>query len=70
MVVAINPLTLEELKVVLAEDFNEEDSLTIASSITKPIGIKQLLMVLEMAKSENSVITPERMIECLQTCGF
>mmetsp|Transcript_32437 Transcript_32437/g.33062 ORF Transcript_32437/g.33062 Transcript_32437/m.33062 type:complete len:789 (+) Transcript_32437:82-2448(+) len=50
-----------------------------------PIGVKQLLMVLEMARSgeeeeeerererekgEYGIVTPERFLECLHTCGF
>eukprot|EP00604_Paraphysomonas_vestita_P003164 CAMPEP_0174821090 /NCGR_PEP_ID=MMETSP1107-20130205/5376_1 /TAXON_ID=36770 /ORGANISM="Paraphysomonas vestita, Strain GFlagA" /LENGTH=659 /DNA_ID=CAMNT_0016037761 /DNA_START=370 /DNA_END=2349 /DNA_ORIENTATION=- len=66
----VQPLTTEELQLVLADEFSSEDVSTIALSITKPIGIKQLLMVLEMAKSDNATVTAERMIDCLQTCGF
>ena len=52
----------------------------IAKAVTKPIGIKQLLMVLEMARSDvdedgNSPsvpgsISPEQFLECLHTAGF
>jgi vesicle-fusing ATPase len=54
----------------------------IAKAVTKPIGIKQLLMVLEMARSDVEVdadddragppgsISPEQFLECLHTAGF
>lgn len=35
-----------------------------------PIGVKQLLMVLEMARSGEETVTPDRFLECLHTCGF
>jgi vesicle-fusing ATPase len=43
----------------------------LARSIHKPIGVKQLLLVLEMARSEElSSISPEHFMECLHTMGF
>ena len=52
----------------------------IAKAVTKPIGIKQLLMVLEMARSDVDAdddspsppgsISPEQFLECLHTAGF
>mmetsp|Transcript_3312 Transcript_3312/g.4575 ORF Transcript_3312/g.4575 Transcript_3312/m.4575 type:complete len:733 (-) Transcript_3312:177-2375(-) len=49
----------------------------ISSAISsKPIGVKQLLLVLEMARSSaadldgNDVVTPEQFLECLHTVGF
>lgn len=53
----------------------------IASAVTKPIGIKQLLMVLEMARSDTvdpeeegagpaGSISPAQFMECLNTAGF
>lgn len=43
----------------------------IAASIDKPIGIKQLLIVLEMARADGSdTITPENFLECLHNIGY
>jgi vesicle-fusing ATPase len=47
---------------------------SITTAITKPIGIKQLLMVLEMAKSESmsqgdESISPSLFLDCLSTIG-
>jgi hypothetical protein len=42
----------------------------ISKSINKPISIKQLLMVLEMAKTDDSNISVEQFQECLITVGF
>ena len=39
-----------------------------------PIGVKQLLVVLEMARAgdddANGAVTPQKFLECLHTCGF
>jgi vesicle-fusing ATPase len=49
----------------------EPDALEIAKSINEPIGIKQLLMVLEMARQgEDDRIYPEDFMECLATVGL
>lgn len=42
----------------------------ISKSCYLPIPIKQLLMVAEMARQEQTTVTPERFDECLQACGF
>lgn len=42
----------------------------IASAISKPIGIKQLLMVTEMARQEEETVSTDRFLECLHICGF
>ena len=42
----------------------------IAASISKPIGIKQLLMVTEMARQEGEALSTDRFVECLHICGF
>ena len=42
----------------------------ISKSINKPISIKQLLMVLEMAKADDANISVEQFQECLITVGF
>ena len=60
-----------------------QDIKDIAMTVTKPIGIKQLLMALEMARSDvegggddksssdnSCTITPNQFMECLCTVGF
>ena len=59
-----------------------QDIRDIAMTVTKPIGIKQLLMALEMARSDveggaddksagsSCTITPNQFMECLCTVGF
>lgn len=42
----------------------------IASVITNPIGIKQLLMVTEMARTDEETVSCERFLECLYTSGY
>ena len=42
----------------------------ISKSCYLPIPIKQLLMVAEMARQEQTTVSPERFDECLQACGF
>jgi vesicle-fusing ATPase len=51
---------------------SERDARSIAKSITKPIGIKQLLMVAEMAKqgSEGGKVDTSTFMECLHTVGY
>jgi vesicle-fusing ATPase len=51
---------------------SERDARSIAKSITKPIGIKQLLMVAEMAKqgSEGGKVDTSVFMECLHTVGY
>lgn len=47
------------------------DALEIAQSISEPIGIKQLLMVLEMARQgDDDRIYPEDFMQCLSTVGL
>lgn len=43
---------------------------SIADVITKPIGIKQLLMVSEMARTDEETVTCEQFLECLYTSGY
>ena len=43
---------------------------SIAAVITNPIGIKQLLMVTEMARSDEETVSCERFLECLHTSGY
>jgi vesicle-fusing ATPase len=42
----------------------------IASAITRPIGIKKLLMVLEMVQSSGDDLNPDSFLSCLETCGY
>jgi vesicle-fusing ATPase len=71
----------EEYKAVLNSidncSFTASEVDQLCDSITKPIGIKQLLMVLEMARSNGEddgesegKINPMAFMECLITCGF
>jgi hypothetical protein len=57
------------------EDTNNDDDdggLSLAKGEVRisPIGVKQLLMVLEMARSGDDALTPDKFLECLHTCGF
>jgi vesicle-fusing ATPase len=56
----------------VAAHMNEKDAKIIAKGITKPIGIKQLLMVAEMAKqgSEGPRVDANVFMECLHTVGY
>ncbi len=63
----------EEVKTVLREvvtSLSQKEMDDIASAITKPIGIKQLLMVTEMARQGEETISTDRFLECLHICGF
>lgn len=56
----------------LAGHMSEQDARSIARAITKPIGIKQLLMVAEMAiqASEGDGVDTNVFMECLHTVGY
>ncbi len=66
----------EEVHGVLREysSLSAQDIRSIASTIDKPIGIKQLLLVLEMARAdsagETDTISSATFMECLHTAGF
>ena len=64
--------SIDEYRAVLREDgsLSEDDIEQIAGAISRPIGIKQLLMVLEMARDESNAISPARFMQCLTTCGY
>lgn len=70
------PLLDEPAQIVevlnVAAHMNERDAKGIAKAITKPIGIKQLLMVAEMAKqgSEGGRVDTSVFMECLHTVGY
>lgn len=65
-----DPTSIVEVLRVAAQ-LNDKEAKSIASAITKPIGIKQLLMVTEMAKqgSDQGVDT-NIFLECLHTVGY
>lgn len=59
------------LKKYGGDGLTDHEIQSISQMITKPIGVKQLLMVLEMARAEDSnTISPESFMECLSTVGF
>jgi vesicle-fusing ATPase len=64
----------QEIQSVLQEysEISAEEIYSIANSDLKPIGIKQLLMVLEMATVDESSasITKDSFFECLHSVGF
>lgn len=52
-------------------NFSGREISSIAGAVTKPIGVKQLFMVLEMARDENtSRVSADNFLECLHTIGF
>ena len=52
-------------------DLSPQDAETISRSISKPIGVKQLLMVLEMSRVDGTgEISADNFLECLHTLGF
>jgi len=72
-----------EIAAILSEysDMTPTECNNITRALTKPIAVKQLLMVLEMAKAENMEleretpgrkfpITPDQFLNCLNTVGF
>ena len=56
----------------LSREDSDDGALSLAKGEVRisPIGVKQLLMVLEMARSGDDVLTPDKFLECLHTCGF
>ena len=56
----------------MAGHMSEQDARSIARAITKPIGIKHLLMVAEMARqgSDGDTVDTNVFMECLHTVGF
>ena len=56
----------------MAGYMNEHDATSIARAITKPIGIKHLLMVAEMAHQGSDGVTVNTYVfmECLHPVGF
>ena len=56
----------------LLHKMSERDARSIAKPISKPIGIKHLLMVAEMAKqgSGEASVDSNIFVECLHTAGY
>lgn len=67
-----NLQTEAEYRAVLEQDgaLSSDEISSVSSTISNPIGIKQLLMVLEMARSETNQVTAPRFMQCLTTCGY
>jgi vesicle-fusing ATPase len=53
-----------------AEDMSEKDAMAVAKGIGGEIGMKQLLMVAEMAKQEGGEISVPVFMSCLTTVGL
>jgi hypothetical protein len=71
-VLSVNNLqTKEEFASVLEQDggLTTDEIRDVSECITKPIGIKQLLTVLEMARADSTQVTPAQFLNCLNTCG-
>jgi len=66
-----DPLQIAEVLRVAAH-LTESDAEAIGNAITKPIGIKTLLMVAEMAKqgSDSGTVNVNVFLECLHTVGY
>ena len=66
----------EEMAIVLRElvgsksEISQVDIDKISNGISKPIGLKQLIMVTEMARTGSSSITYDRFMECLESIDF
>jgi vesicle-fusing ATPase len=56
----------------MAAHFSDSEARSVVKNIHKPIGIKQLLMVAEMAKqgSSGNKVDPSIFMECLHSVGF
>ena len=68
--------SVDEYTTVLAHpdggNIKMTDAASIARTISKPIGVKQLLMTVEMARAsaDGGRITADIFQECLNECGF
>eukprot|EP01040_Poterioochromonas_malhamensis_P002609 gene2609-2775_t len=52
-------------------NLSEKELVAISRAITKPIGVKKLLLVLEMARAESGdSITPDQFLSCLHAANF
>ena len=65
------PAQIEEVLRVAAH-MSESDAASIAAAIKEPIGIKNLLMVAEMARqgSKSDAVGTNEFLECLHTMGY
>jgi len=70
----VNVSNLQDVKEYRA-DLEQDGGLTaeeindISRCIPGPLGIKQLLMVLEMARSDSTQVSADHFLECLTSCG-
>jgi hypothetical protein len=62
----------EEVRAALKESHNIVGSSIndMAAAVTRPIGIKKLLMVLEMARQADDMVSYENFVQCLHTVGM
>ena len=63
----------EEIRAALMECHNITGASIpqmVSSMGGKPISIKKLLMVIEMARQENDTVSYETFVNCLHTMGF
>jgi vesicle-fusing ATPase len=51
-------------------NLNEKEVVNISRAISKPLGVKKLLLVLEMARAEGDHISPEQFLACLHSANF
>lgn len=52
-------------------NLSEKDIVNISRAITKPLGVKKLLLVLEMARAESGdSVSPEQFLACLHAANF
>lgn len=51
-------------------DLEEEEISNISASITEPIGVKKLLMVMEMVLSSGDPVDANTFLEYLSTVGY
>jgi len=65
-------LEQKEIAGVLREIGNceEKDCLAISEGVGKPLGVKQLMLLAEMAKGENGKTETNNFLECLHTVGY
>ena len=63
----------EEIRTVfeaMQVPIESEDLNAIVAGVTNSIGIKQLLMVIEMANQNANIVTAARFFDCLKDCGI
>jgi vesicle-fusing ATPase len=65
-----NLSTPEEIKTVLDSMKIGPDAETISQNIKQEIGVKKLLMVTEMARQDSDVVSSDKFMQCLTSCGL